>query len=171
MSKYTPFLPFVKENIATLSYDKIADRIGCSVPALRQQLKRWRKNGLITTKSSYRPKATIGEVRQRNERGVTVEWIKTENGWERIKKPTAPKKKTPKKEVVKKTDMVVRTDGNRRRKKKVERVFETRKQDLTNKTTLYIPELRMTVYVSKDANVTEVRRKYLDQREFNLKKI
>lgn len=64
------------------------------------------------------------------------------------KKPVAPGKKK------------VRTDGNRGRRPKKVKVFETR-IDTSPKIQFRIPELRMIVYVSPDADLVAVRNKYI----------
>lgn len=169
MGKYDKHLPYVQTNISSLPYDVIAAHIGCPPDAIRQQILRWRKAGLVTGESFYRRKAEIGEVRKRIERGVECDWIKTEKGWQRVYKPKKKAvKKMKEKKVSAKKSIAIKYP---KRLAKVVKKYEPRRDDLSKRQAVFIPELRLTVYADKNADPQDVRKKYLEQREFTLKKV
>lgn len=167
MNKYTPeALQYVMENIRTQSHKEMADHLGVGSNALKKQIWLWRKEGHAIPLKKQVP---IGTKAIRNCRGLLREFVKTESGWKCTHVPRLPARAMINKPLPNHNKMKF-LKGAKRIPKRV-KMFTTRKVDLKSRVPVYIPELRMTVFVKPDANVADVRRKYIEQRDFNFQKV
>lgn len=159
-------MAYVRVSIGKMPFKEIAEALQVSVAVLKKQCWVWRERGY---RIPYERKVDVGTITTRTEHGKSVRYQKTQFGWERLAmdvisvRRTARVKKVIKPLITSAVRMPAKPENKRMKP------IPTRLPD-KNKIPFFIPELRMTVMVSPHANTTEVRTKYLDQREFNLKR-
>lgn len=169
--KYTGrHMAYVRMMVYKKSFSEIAADLGVTPIALKKRCHLWRSKGYRVPKVKG---VDVGSISTRMRRGKPVKFIKTEAGWSMM--PGQDGKRGRKqgwsKDLVKPEMPVVKsyTTQQREKPKKIVKVFSTRVHEA--KVPFYIKELRMTVYVSPDAKMSDIRAKYIGQRDHNRKTV
>lgn len=162
-------LEYVQEHNGKMKTKDIAAHIGTTEDSLRKQISLWRAKGHHIPQGRAK---SIGHVSYRTVNGVPTPFVKTADGWRRqqvahtiVVRKAKPSKITvevgftpPKKKPA--------TPAPKRQVKAQPKRLATRVQDLSTRERVYIPELRMHVYVDPGKTISQVREKYFSQREF-----
>lgn len=163
-------LQTVKDKLPELGYRGVAKLLNLEYGPLKKQITVWREAGHDIPHLRL---AQVGEIRPRMDRGVMRDFIKTETGWQRLHTKPRGRIAQPKKRKIKKKMLPPRLITPAvvvEKVKKQDKVYETRSIDLTKKVPVYIPHLRMTVYVAPGTSKEQVVEKYNNHYQFMNKK-
>lgn len=146
---------YILDNHTKMSMDSIAQHFGVKRDVVKNMISKLRREGFDIP---YQRKAQFGDIRIRKVRGKDVEMVKTENGFRLVnskyKIDSAPKTK----KVAEKPSKPVKV---RKIPGKTVKRLPQRIQNLSDKKVVYIPELRMKVYVDQHMDEATIRAKYL----------
>jgi len=164
-------LEYVQEHIKKNGFEAVAAYIGVNAHTLKKQISEWRAKGNAIPYMRWG--VEIGEKRWRKDNGKLRMYIKTASGWRRVQGKMKPLSVLSSQKQRDKRKKKVKTQIDMPRlkepKKEVAKLA-TKVPDLSKKIPVYIPERRLTIYVSQGADIEKVKQKYRDHYEFVNKK-
>lgn len=158
-------LQYCKEHYGTdMTPAQCARHIGVSVVAIKAQVQIWRRKGHDITNINHKNTAEAGEERLRNINGRKVLFVKRADGKWRMKDGGGRGRKK-----MSNTEQyeVQRHQAKKKRAKAIHAIKDV-DASLVDKLPLFIPELKMTVYVNSEEEKASMREKYLEQHKERL---